>query len=72
MASCVGGALLLALAGAVFQHADVEKRLSDGSFDGGFAAGLAGASWVLAAVLTAGAILTWVLVRSAGAPHERR
>jgi EmrB/QacA subfamily drug resistance transporter len=75
MVRCLAGALLLATGGAVFQHVELEQRRSGESFEGAFALGIADAAWVLAAVLVAGTILTWLLVRSAGearAPHHRR
>jgi MFS family permease len=75
MVRCLAGALLLATGGAVFQHVELEQRRSGESFEGAFALGIADTAWVLAAVLVAGTILTWLLVRSAGearAPHHRR
>jgi EmrB/QacA subfamily drug resistance transporter len=75
MTRCLAGALLLAVAGAVFQHVEVDERRAGASFDTAFAAGLSDASWVLVAVLVAGTLLTWLLVRSAPRvrePHHRR
>jgi EmrB/QacA subfamily drug resistance transporter len=75
MIRCVAGAVLLAGAGAVFQHVQVEERSSGQSFEGAFAAGIADTAWLLAAVLLAGTVLTWLLVRSAHEarePHHRR
>jgi EmrB/QacA subfamily drug resistance transporter len=75
MIRCVAGAVLLAGAGAVFQHVQVEERGSGQSFEGAFAAGIADTAWLLAAVLLAGTVLTWLLVRSAHEarePHHRR
>jgi EmrB/QacA subfamily drug resistance transporter len=70
MVRCLAGAVLLASAGALFQHADFEERASGGSFEGAFAAGIASASWLLVAVLLAGTVGTWLLVRSAPTAHE--
>jgi hypothetical protein len=53
----------------------VEERLAGESFEGAFAAGIADTAWVLSAVLLAGTVLTWLLVRSAREarqPHHRR
>jgi EmrB/QacA subfamily drug resistance transporter len=71
----LAGALLLAAGGAIFQHLEVEHRRDGASFDAAFADGLAGAAWLLAAVLALGTLLTWLYVRSApeaGEPHHRR
>ena len=73
--SAAGRAVLLAGAGAVFQHVQVEDRLAGDSFEGAFAAGIADTAWLLSAVLLAGTVLTWLLVRSAHDarhPHHRR
>jgi predicted MFS family arabinose efflux permease len=70
MIRCLAGAVLLAGAGAVFQHVEVEERSSGGSFEAAFAAGIAETAWMLAAVLLAGTVLTWLLVRSAREVHE--
>ena len=75
MIRCLAGAVLLAGAGALFQHVEVEKRSSGQSFEGAFAAGIADSAWLLAAVLLVGTVLTWLLVRSAAdahKPHHRR
>ena len=75
MVRCLAGAVLLACAGAVFQHVQVEERGAGESFEGAFAAGIADTAWLLSAVLLAGTVLTWLLVRSAGdarRPHHRR
>ena len=75
MVRCLAGAVLLAGAGAVFQHVQVEDRLAGESFEGAFAAGIADTAWLLSAVLLAGTVLTWLLVRSAHdarQPHHRR
>jgi EmrB/QacA subfamily drug resistance transporter len=75
MIRCLAGAVLLAGAGAVFQHVEVEERGSGQSFEAAFAAGIAETAWLLAAVLVAGTVLTWLLVRSAREarqPHHRR
>jgi EmrB/QacA subfamily drug resistance transporter len=70
MVRCLAGAMLLAGAGAVFQHVQVEERQAGESFEGAFAAGIADTAWLLSAVLLAGTVLTWMLVRSAtGARH---
>jgi EmrB/QacA subfamily drug resistance transporter len=69
------GALLLAAGGAIFQHLELESRLDGSSFDTAFADGLAGAVWLLTAVLAIGTLLTWLYVGSAPAahkPHHRR
>jgi EmrB/QacA subfamily drug resistance transporter len=71
----LAGALLLAASGAIFQHIELERRLDGGSFDAAFSDGLAGAAWLLTAVLAVGTLLTWLYVRSApavGEPHHRR
>jgi EmrB/QacA subfamily drug resistance transporter len=71
----LAGALLLAAGGAIFQHLELEHRRDGASFDAAFADGLAGAAWLLAAVLALGTVLTWLYVRSApaaGEPHHRR
>jgi EmrB/QacA subfamily drug resistance transporter len=76
----LAGAVLLAAGGAIFQHIELEDRLDGGSFDAAFADGLAGAAWLLAVVLAAGTLLTWLYVRSAPtarvvpspAPHAGR
>jgi len=75
MVRCLAGAVLLAGAGAVFQHVEVEERSSGRPFEAAFAAGIAETAWLLAAVLVAGTLLTWLLVRSARdarQPHHRR
>jgi MFS family permease len=75
MVRCLAGAVLLAVGGAVFQHVQVEERTAGDSFEGAFAAGIADTAWVLSAVLLAGTILTWLLVRSARdarRPHHPR
>jgi EmrB/QacA subfamily drug resistance transporter len=75
MSRCLAGAVLLAAAGALFQHTEVEERTAGAGFEGAFAAGIADASLLLTAVLLAGTVLTWLLVRSPGearAPHHRR
>jgi EmrB/QacA subfamily drug resistance transporter len=75
MVRCLGGAVLLAGGGAVFQHVQFEERAAGDSFEGAFAAGIADTAWVLSAVLLTGTILTWLLVRSAQdarRPHHRR
>jgi EmrB/QacA subfamily drug resistance transporter len=56
----MAGTIALAVTGAVF-HA----LLGD---DGSFANSVAGSTWVLVALCTAGAILTWVFVRDSEAP----
>jgi MFS family permease len=61
----LAGALLLAAGGAIFQHLELESRLDGSSFDTAFADGLAGAAWLLTAVLALGTLLTWLCVRSA-------
>jgi hypothetical protein len=66
----LAGALLLAAAGAIFQHIELEDRLDGSSFDAAFADGLAGAAWLLVGVLVAGTLLTWLFVRSAPGAHE--
>jgi EmrB/QacA subfamily drug resistance transporter len=66
----LAGALLLAGAGAIFQHIELESRLDGSSFDAAFSDGLAGAAWLLVGVLAAGTLLTWLLVRSAPAVRE--
>jgi EmrB/QacA subfamily drug resistance transporter len=58
----LAGALLLAAGGAIFQHIELERRLEGSSFDAAFADGLAGAAWLLAAVLAVGTLLTWLYV----------
>jgi EmrB/QacA subfamily drug resistance transporter len=71
----LAGALLLAAGGAIFQHLELEHRRDGASFDAAFADGLAGAAWLLVAVLALGTLLTWLYVRSApaaGEPHHRR
>lgn len=75
MTRCLGGAVLLASAGALFQHVQVEERAQGGSFEGAFAAGIADSAWLLTAVLAVGTVLTWFLVRTAEQarePHHRR
>jgi EmrB/QacA subfamily drug resistance transporter len=66
----LAGALLLAGAGAIFQHIELERRLDGSSFDAAFADGLGGAAWLLVGVLAAGTLLTWLFVRSAPAVRE--
>jgi EmrB/QacA subfamily drug resistance transporter len=58
----LAGALLLAAGGAVFQHIELERRLDGSSFDAAFSSGLAGTAWLLAAVLAAGTLVTWLYV----------
>jgi EmrB/QacA subfamily drug resistance transporter len=70
MDRCLGGALLLAAGGAVFQHIELERRTGGSSFDVAFADGFAGASAVLAAVMAVGTLLTWLYVRGAPPAHE--
>jgi EmrB/QacA subfamily drug resistance transporter len=75
MSRCLAGAVLLAAAGALFGHVQIEERADGATFEGAFAAGIADSSLLLTAVLLAGTVLTWLLVRSAGearAPHHRR
>jgi EmrB/QacA subfamily drug resistance transporter len=75
MTRTLAGAVLLAAGGAIFQHVELEQRLDGNSFDVAFADGLAGAVWLLTAVLALGTLLTWVCVRAApaaGEPHHRR
>jgi EmrB/QacA subfamily drug resistance transporter len=60
----LAGALLLAVGGAIFQHIELERRRDGASFDAAFADGLAGAAWLLTAVLAMGTLLTWLYVRS--------
>ncbi|MBD0283173.1 MAG: MFS transporter [Thermoleophilaceae bacterium] len=75
MSLCLGGALLLAAGGALFQHIELERRTGGSSFDAAFADGLAGASALLAAAMAAGTLLTWLCVRgapSAREPHRHR
>ena len=75
MIRCLAGAVMLAGAGAVFQHVEVEERGLGRSFEAAFAAGIAETAWMLAAVLLAGTVLTWLLVRSAREvpeSHHRR
>jgi EmrB/QacA subfamily drug resistance transporter len=75
MTRCLAGAILLAGAGALFQHIETEERHAGTSFDAAFAEGLSDAAWLLSAVLAAATVLTWLLVRSAPAvqePHHRR
>jgi MFS family permease len=75
MSPCLGGALLLAAGGALFQHIELERRTGGSSFDAAFADGLAGASALLAAAMAAGTLLTWLCVRgapSAREPHNHR
>jgi EmrB/QacA subfamily drug resistance transporter len=64
----LAGALILAAGGALFQHVESEQRPALG-FDAAFADALAATGWLLAAVLTVGAVLTWRFVRSAPPPH---
>ena len=59
----LAGAILLAAGGAIFQHLELENRLEGSSFDAAFADGLAGATWLLTAVLATGTLLTWLFVR---------
>jgi EmrB/QacA subfamily drug resistance transporter len=66
----LAGALLLAAGGAIFQHVELERRLDGNSFDASFADGLASVTWLLAAVLAIGTVLTWLYVRSAPRAHE--
>jgi EmrB/QacA subfamily drug resistance transporter len=58
----LAGALLLAAGGALFQHIELERRLDGSSFDAAFSSGLAGTAWLLAAVLAAGTLVTWLYV----------
>jgi EmrB/QacA subfamily drug resistance transporter len=64
----LAGALILAAGGALFQHVELKQRPSLG-FDAAFADALAATGWLLAAVLTVGALLTWRFVRSAPPPQ---
>ena len=64
----LAGALILAAGGALFQHVELEQRTGLG-FDAAFADALAATSWLLAGVLTVGALLTWRFVRSAPPPQ---
>jgi MFS family permease len=59
------GALVLAAAGAVFQHVQGEERAAGESFEGAFAAGIAGTSWLLAAILLAGTVGSLLVARRA-------
>jgi EmrB/QacA subfamily drug resistance transporter len=74
----LAGALLLAVGGAIFQHIELERRLDGASFDAAFADGLAGAAWLMTAVLAIGTLLTWLYVRSPrparepAVPHRAR
>jgi EmrB/QacA subfamily drug resistance transporter len=75
MTRTLAGAVLLAAGGALFQHVEIERRADGAGFEPAFADALAAAAWLLAAVLAAGTLLTWLCVRSApgaGEPHHRR
>jgi EmrB/QacA subfamily drug resistance transporter len=65
----LGGALLLAAGGALFQHVAIERRAGGAGFEPAFADALAATAWLLAAVLAAGALLTWP--SPASAENER-
>jgi len=66
VAAALGGGLLLTAGGAVFREIELDRRLDGSSFDAAFADGLAGAAWLLVAVLVVGALLTWLLAARAG------
>jgi MFS family permease len=57
----VGGAVLVAAGGAIFREVELDRRLDGSSFDAALADGLAGAAWLLAAVLAVCALLAWLL-----------
>ena len=76
MVRVTAGALALAVVSAVFQSIQADQlELHPGDVAGAFATALADSTWVLVALVAAGAVATWALVRRAGgeehpAPEE--
>ena len=76
MVRVTAGALALAVVSAVFQSIQADQlELHPGDLAGAFATALADSTWVLVALVAAGAVATWALVRRAGgeehpAPEE--
>ena len=78
MVRVTAGALALAVVAAVFQSIQSDRLEEDpGDAAGAFATALADSTWVLVALVAAGAVATWALVRRTGgeehpAPEEHR
>ncbi len=76
MVRVTAGALALAVVSAVFQSIQADQlEQRPGDVAGAFATALADSTWVLVALVAAGAVATWALVRRAGgeehpAPEE--
>ena len=81
MVRVTAGALALAIAASIFQSIQSDQlEQHPGDTAGAFTAGLADATWVLVALVAAGAVATWALVRRSGGdqqpapeehPHQR-
>jgi EmrB/QacA subfamily drug resistance transporter len=69
MGRTIGGALLLAVCGAVFQHVEIESRADGDTPPEALSHALSGGMVVVAAVLALGTLLTAIFIRSA--PRER-
>lgn len=69
MVRTIGGALLLAVCGAVFQHVEIESRADGDTLPEALSHALSGGMVVVAAVLALGTLLTAIFIRSA--PRER-
>ena len=54
-----GAALVVAAAGAVFQHAQASEREGGASFEEALAAGMARSAWLLAALFAVAAVVSW-------------
>ncbi len=71
MSRTVGGALLLAVCGAVYQHVEIESRADGDALPQALGHALSGGMFVVAAVLLLGTVMTAIFIRSApGEPHE--
>jgi len=69
MVRTIGGALLLAVCGAVFQHVEIESRADGDTLPEALSHALSGGMVVVAAVLALGTLLTAIFIRSA--PRKR-
>ena len=71
MSRTVGGAILLAACGAVYQHVEIESRADGDDLPQALGHALSGGMFVVAAVLVVGTVMTAIFIRSApGEPHE--
>jgi MFS family permease len=59
VSTAAGAALVVAAAGAVFEHAQAAEREGGASFEDALAAGLARSAWLVAALLAVAAVVSW-------------